>query len=171
MNINLGSGKGTAAKQPWSNYIDEWIKCIDKGKMIENDFRKAFDLVDHTILLRKLSLYKFNQSAVRWFKSHLSYRQHNTESEKGLTDFTYVRSGVLQGCIIVPTLFLIFINELPLYFKHCSSDYYADDARQFTHTVIVSILLKTICHVNLEIHKLGVRKIICKFTLRKPHAC
>ena len=49
--------------------IDEWIKCIDKGEMIGAlfiDFRKAFDLVDHNILLRKLLLYKFNQSAVRW---------------------------------------------------------------------------------------------------------
>ena len=79
--------------------IDEWIKCIDKGDMtgaLFIDFRKAFDLVDYNILLRKLSLYKFNQSAVRWFKSYLSYRQQTVESEKGLTDFTYVRPGVPQ---------------------------------------------------------------------------
>ena len=123
--------------------IDEWIKCIDKGEMIGArfiDFRKAFDLVDHNILLRKLSLYKFNQSAVRWFKSYLSYRQQTIESEKGLTDFTYVRSGVPQGSIIGPTLFLIFINDLPLYFKHCSSNYYADDATVHTHSNSIDII-------------------------------
>ena len=77
--------------------IDEWIKCTDKGEMIGAifiNFRKAFDLVDHNILLRKISLYHFNYSAVRWFKSYLSYRQQPIENEKGLTDFTYVRSGV-----------------------------------------------------------------------------
>ena len=123
--------------------IDEWIKCIDKGEMIGAlfiDFRKAFDLVDHNILLRKLSLYKFNQSAVRWFKSYLSYRQQTIESEKGLTDFTDVRSGVPQGSIIGPTLFLIFINDLPLYFKHYSSDYYADDATVHTHSNSIDII-------------------------------
>ena len=96
------------------------------------DFRKAFDLVDHSILVKKLSIYKFSSSALKRFKSYLSDRQQTIECDKGLTGFSNVPSGVPQGSILGPTLFLIFINDLPLCFKHCSSDLYADDTTVHT---------------------------------------
>ena len=115
--------------------IDSWTECIDRGDMIGAlflDFRKAFDLVDHSILVKKLSIYKFSSSALKWFKSYLSDRQQTIECDKGLTGFSNVLSGVPQGSILGPTLFLIFINDLPLCFKHCSSDLYADDTTVHT---------------------------------------
>ena len=80
--------------------IDSWMECIDNGDMIGAlflDFRKAFDLVDHSILMKKLSIYKFSPSTLQWFNSYLSNRQQVIESDKGLTDFSNVHSGVLQG--------------------------------------------------------------------------
>ena len=58
--------------------INLWMKCIDNGDLTGTlflDFHKAVDLVDHEILLNKLSLYKFNPFTLRWFESHLDCRQ------------------------------------------------------------------------------------------------
>ena len=57
--------------------IGSWLKAINEGDMVGCvlvDFRKAFDLVDHQILLKKLQCYKFNDSCLSWFESYLSYR-------------------------------------------------------------------------------------------------
>ena len=107
------------------------MECIDKGDIVGTlfvDFRKAFDLVDHPILLNKLYLYKFSHSAIKWFESYLSNRQQAIVFNNRLSYFERVRSGVPQGSILGPTLFLVFINDLPLTLKHCKWDFYADDA-------------------------------------------
>ena len=115
---------------------DQWKECIDKGDIVGTlfiDFRKAFDVVDHNILLRKLQIYKFSPNAIRWFQSYLEYRQQALVTDNGLSEYAQVRSGVPQGPILGPTLFLLFINDLPLSLQYCSSDVYADDATFHTH--------------------------------------
>ena len=96
------------------------------------DFRIAFNLVDHSILIKKFSIYRFSSSAMQWFKSYLNNRQQTIEYDKGFTDFLNILSGVPQGSILGPTIFLLFINDLPLFFEHCSSDLYADDTTVHT---------------------------------------
>ena len=111
--------------------IDQWMSSIDKGDMVGTlfiDFRKAFDMVDHSLLIKKLAYYKLSNTSLNWFKSYLSSRFQTIKSDSGLSKLSQLLSGVPQGSILGTTLFLLFINDLPLYLNHCLADLYADDS-------------------------------------------
>ena len=116
--------------------IDQWMQCIDNGDFVGClfvDFIKAFDVDDHSILLKKLINYRFNRKSMARFISYLSDRQQAVVQGNGLSAFTYMKSGVPQGSILGPTLFLLFINDLPLFMSYCYSEFFADDATLYTH--------------------------------------
>ena len=76
------------------------------------DFRKAFDVIDHDLFLKKLSIYAVTPSSVAWFKSYLSERRQFISL--GKTTLT-VKQGVPIGSILGPVLFLLFVNYMPLH--------------------------------------------------------
>ena len=71
------------------------------------DLRKAFDVVDHTILIEKLAANKFSNSSLQWFKFYLNGRRQVVRNRKGLSEFITVNAGVPQGSILGPILFFI----------------------------------------------------------------
>ena len=95
--------------------------------MVMIDFRKAFDLVDHTLLLKKLKYYKISEETISWFSSYLLKRKQKVFVNNTLSDSEDIICGVPQGSILGPLLFLIFINDLPLNIDNVLTDLYADD--------------------------------------------
>ena len=91
------------------------------------DMTKAFDTVDHCILLSKLSAIGVSPSSLKWFESYLGYRKQQTSCGNELSDALPVIYGVPQGSILGPLLFLVYINNLTDAVKNSDVTLYADD--------------------------------------------
>lgn len=110
--------------------VCKWLESINKGSLVGAvmiDFKKAFDLVDHSLLLKKLKHYKLSNDTLLWFASYLSKRKQKVSLNNITSDDEMITDGVPQGSILGPLLFLMFINDLPLYTDSAITDFYADD--------------------------------------------
>ena len=96
--------------------------------MVLVDLRKAFDLVDHKLMLIKLDMYGCQGKELAWFKSYLSERFQSVKYDGVLSDQLPVTIGVPQGSILGPLLFIIFMNDSILEISDMRFDMYADDS-------------------------------------------
>ncbi len=92
------------------------------------DLHKAFDMVNHGMLLQKLTIYRLSESAIQWFKSYLTDRNQIVQYQQTMSEPKWVTSGVHQGSILGPLLFIIFMNDILLEVENCNLDMYADDS-------------------------------------------
>ena len=93
-------------------FVKDTFENKETGFCIFLDFAKAFDTVNHEILLHKLEHYGIRGTALLWFRNYLKDRQQHTEIGNTLSDSHDIHCGVPQGSILGPLLFLVYINDI-----------------------------------------------------------
>ena len=113
-----------------TQFTDEVLSNMDKGLVngvVFIDLKKAFDTVDHVILLGKLKSLGISSNNLEWFHSYLSSRYQKTVIGQASSTSRKVSVGVPQGSILGPLLFAIYINDLPKVLRNTTVTLFADD--------------------------------------------
>lgn len=138
------------------NFMNYLHNNLDNGNLVFSiflDFRKAFDSVNHEILLSKLHTYGIRGNSLDWFRSYLTNRKQYVCINNVNSSLKLVEYGVPQGSILGPLLFLIFINDITKCSKLFKYILYADDSTLSTG-VNESELEKHVSLINDELNNL-----------------
>jgi hypothetical protein len=167
----FGFRKSNSTQMPLVLLVDEILKAFENKSNVLGvflDFSKAFDTVNHSILLQKLEYYGIRGTALDWIKSYLFNRKQFVYYGGEKSCLKTISHGVPQGSILGPLLFLIYINDLPLAVKHLSIFMFADDTNVFLTGKNVRHL-ETIMNNELELLSEWLRSNKLSLNVNKTH--
>ena len=117
--------------------LNDWTKDVDAKKPVDIlyiDLAKAFDSVSHVKLLYKLTKIGVGQSLLKWFESFLTEREHCVKVKNVKSPYEKVSSGIPQGTILGPTLFILYVNDTVNLDLSSTLKLFADDAKLYIAT-------------------------------------
>ena len=154
-NLQYGFRTGHSTNHCLLDLTENIRKALDDNKYAVGvfvDLQKAFDTVDHNILLAKLNHYGIRGKCNQWFKSYLNERKQYVSINGSESTVKVMKCGVPQGSVLGPLLFLLYINDLHLCVKFSTSRHFADD----TNLLFINSSLKQMKkQVNIDLKLLS----------------
>ena len=129
-----GFCKGKSCLTNLLELLDEWTGAVDCGSgvnVIFLDFKKAFDFVSHCPMMKRLSVYGICGNLLRRISNFIQHRQQRVVITGVCSDWINVKSGVPQGSVLGPLLFLLYVNDIPDTIS-CSLKLFADDVKIYS---------------------------------------
>ena len=142
-----GFRKGFSTQHCLTVMLDKWNKAIDNGKVagaLLTDLSKAFDCLNHELLIAKLDAYVFDQSSLSYIYSYLSDRKQRTKVNNSYSSWSNIKSGVPQGSILRPLFFNIYLNDIFYFVNKCDITNYADDTTPYAVGTTMDTLLNSL---------------------------
>ena len=150
----FGFRKGHSTTHTLLNILERVREHLDSGGFacgVFIDLQKAFDTVDHEILISKLDHYGIRGNTKAWFKSYLSGRSQYVSISGTKSNYKPIKHGVPQGSVLGPLLFLVYINDLHYCIRTSETYHFADD----THLLNFSQTVWSLCgRVNSDLRVL-----------------
>ena len=146
----FGFRKGFSTEYCLIVMLEKWKKVIDQGKFagaILTDLSKAFDCLNHELLIAKLEAYGFDKESLKYVYSYLLIRKHRIKINNSLSQWADITSGVPKGSIL---LFNIYINDIFYFVDKSDLANYADDTTPHTVEITIDSLLQCL-HKDISV--------------------